>query len=192
MKKQLAKFVLFTTAFTVGTLGFVNTAAADYRNTSYKQNSDYVMADVVRSEPIYKTVTVSRPERVCEEVEVYDRRDRYNRRARHHHHDDTAGGTIAGGVIGGVLGRQIGKGSGRDAATIAGVLIGSAIGHDNAAKNKRSNHRSDHRRDDNYRVRTEQRCHVNTERFTEERMDGYRVTYFLNGQEYQTRTRRKP
>lgn len=197
MKKQFSKVILGISTLAISSVGLMSTATADYRSSSYGSNSDYVMADVVRSEPIYKTVTVSRPERVCEEVEVYDepryssRRDRRRRGS-----DSTAGGTIAGGIIGGVIGRQIGGGSGRDAATIAGVLIGSAIGNDNAARNNEYRRRAEERdrrgEYDDYRVRTEQRCHTRTERSTEERLDGYNVTYFLNGQEYQTRTRNKP
>jgi len=198
MKSSLLKNLLSTSAISLIVL-FNQSVLADhddYSDRSYDRsynNSEYIMVDVVRAEPFYKTVTVSRPERVCEEVEVYDsRRDRYyNRRARHRH-DQTAGGTIAGGIIGGVIGRQFGKGKGRDAATIAGVLIGSAIGHDQESQKSGSRRHRDRDYDREYDVQTEQVCRVRTERFTEERIAGYDVTYRLDGRNYTTRTKREP
>lgn len=152
--------------------------AGDYARSSTQ--TKYIYADVVDVDPIIRYVTVSRPERVCEQVEYRD--DRYDRRSRH----QSAGGTIAGGLIGGVIGRQIGGGKGRDAATIAGVLIGSAIGHDNEHKNR---DRDDHR---DYEVRTREQCQTRYQRHEEERIDGYTVTYRFQGETYTTRTEYQP
>lgn len=151
--------------------------ADDYNN---RGQTKYVYADVVNVEPIVRYVTVSRPERVCEQVEY-----RADRRHRRH---DSAGGTIAGGLLGGVIGRQFGGGKGRDAATIAGVLIGSAIGHDAEANNSgRDRHRN---RD--HEVRTRERCETRYERHEEERIDGYRVSYSFQGENFTTRTEYEP
>ena len=152
---------------------------SDYSSSYSNNQTTYVYADVVDVEAIKRYVTVSRPERVCEEVEYRPRR----RRNRH----DTSGGTIAGGLLGGVIGRQFGGGKGRDAATVAGVLIGSAIGHDNEA-NKNS-HRT---RNDRYETRTRQECSTRYQRSQEERIDGYKVTYRYQGETYTTRTRYEP
>lgn len=148
---------------------------SDNRNYNAQQTS-YVYATVTSVKPIVRYVTVSRPERVCEEVEVYNDRRR---------HSDSAGGTIVGGLLGGVIGRQIGGGKGRDAATIAGVLIGSAIGHDNEHKNQ-SNSRSHN----SSQVR--EVCQTRYSRHEEERIDGYRVTYRYNGELFTTRTNYEP
>lgn len=155
-----------------------NTRYSDQYTNSSSQ-THYVYADVVDVEPIKRYVSVSHPERVCEQVEYDSRHER-----RHHH--DSAGGTIAGGLIGGVLGSQIGSGSGKDVATIAGVLIGSAIGHDNEV-----NQRRDHE-NDNYEVRTREQCQTRYERHEEERIEGYRVRYQFQGKTYTTKTRFKP
>jgi len=187
-KQSMIKRSAILFAATLGmNIALTGTTVAEYEYSE----SDVVYADVVRAEPIYKTVTISTPQRVCEQVEVSDRH--HHRRASRHRHDhDTAGGTIAGGLLGGVIGRQFGKGKGRDAMTIAGVLVGSAIGHDNEA-NKRRDRRRDRRYDeDRYETRTVERCRVKHERHTEERIKGYKVTYFYNGKEYQTRTRTNP
>ena len=153
-----------------------NRYAGEY--TSSSTQTKYVYADVVDVDPIVRFVTVSRPERVCQQVEY-----RNDHRGRRH---DSAGGTIAGGLLGGVIGRQFGGGKGRDAATIAGVLIGSAIGHDSEANNTRRSRGRD------YETRTREHCETRYERHEEERIDGYNVTYIFQGETYTTRTEYEP
>lgn len=150
----------------------------DSSNSNYSNNQvTYVYANVIDVKPIKRYVTVSRPERVCEEVEYRPRR-----RSRH----NSSNGTIAGGLLGGVIGRQFGGGKGRDAATIAGVLIGSAIGHDNEVNDQRR--RSNNR----YQTQTRRECSTRYHRSQEERIDGYKVRYKYQGETFTTRTRYEP
>ena len=160
----------------IPSLSAEHSSSARNSNSSSNQES-YVYANVVDVQPIKRYVTVSRPERVCEEVEYRPRR-----RNRH----KSSNGTIAGGLLGGVIGRQFGGGKGRDAATIAGVLIGSAIGHDNEV-NKGQRHR-----DDRYQTQTRRECSTRYHRSQEERIDGYNVKYKYKGETFTTRTRYQP
>ncbi|NNC96845.1 MAG: glycine zipper 2TM domain-containing protein [Gammaproteobacteria bacterium] len=160
---------------------FTSPAWAGHEMPEYTSGSQsqtrYVYADVTHVEPIKRYVTVSTPERVCEDVAYRHRQDQ-----RH----QTAEGTIAGGLIGGLIGRQFGGGKGRDAATVAGVLIGSAIGHDKEA-DKRSRDR-----DYDNEVYTREECHTRYSKQREERIEGYTVSYLFQGEEYVTRTRYAP
>jgi uncharacterized protein YcfJ len=135
--------------------------------------SDYVYARVVRVEPMVRLVTVQRPREECwdEVVYVADSRPR------------VAGPAIAGGIIGGAIGRQFGGGSGRDALTVIGALAGSAVASERAARNQAGRYA---------RPTTVQRCEVTTRRFTEERIEGYRVTYQYRGRHYTMRTSEPP
>jgi len=129
-------------------------------------------ARVTHVEPIYRTVTVSEPQRECWTEEV------------HHAGHGSTGGTIIGGLIGGVIGHQVGRrinrGRGRHAATVAGAVIGAAVGH---------GHNSRH--GGGY-VDYEKRCQTSTVSHTEERLDGYRVSYRYRGRDYTTHTSEHP
>lgn len=153
----------------------------DYRDSRYRPGydgrGDYVYAEVVDVEPLFRTVRVRRPERECWDEEVYD--DRYRR------HRGTAPATVAGGIIGGAVGRQFGDGKGRDAMTVVGTLIGSAIAHDRAAQR----HYDDY---DRPRVRVVERCETHWQTYDDRRLEGYRVTYVYGGREYTTRTAHEP
>ena len=136
-------------------------------------------ARVTDVEPIYRTVSTSRPVRECTEEEIYEpvrHDDGWDR-----DHGDSALGMIVGGVLGGALGHNIGRHHGSN-ATIAGAVIGSAIGHDVAKRN--SVRRAGAYRD--YRPRYEQRCYTVNEHSSEQRLDGYRVTYRYHGQSFTT------
>jgi uncharacterized protein YcfJ len=125
-------------------------------------------AEVLRAEPVTHLVEVTTPRQEC-----------WNEEVRHvvHEHPYTTGQTILGGVIGAAIGHEIGRGRGRDAATIAGGLIGASVGANHAARSG-----------DSYeRVGTERRCRTVEERHTEERTDGYDVTYRYGGETYHTR-----
>ncbi len=177
---QVSKKLIISLA--TASLAVIPSLSAEYsdysENSRYSSNQTrYVYADVIDTQPIKRYVTVSRPERVCEEVEYHPRRHR-----RH----NSSGGTIAGGLLGGVIGRQFGGGKGRDAATVAGVLIGSAIGHDNEV-NKERRHK-----DQRHETRTRQECSTRYTRSQEERIDGYNVTYSYLGETFNTRTRYEP
>ena len=147
-----------------------------YRHATYDRGGEYVYADVVDVEPLFRTVRVRRPERECWDEEVYD-----DRRRRH----STAPATIAGGLIGGAVGRQFGDGKGRDAMTVVGTLIGSAIANDRATQR----HYDDY---DRPRVRVVERCETHWQSYDDRRLEGYRVTYVYGGREYTTRTAHEP
>ncbi len=130
-------------------------------------------AQVIDVEPIVRVVEVSSPRRECWQEEVHHP---VHRRERH---ASTAGGMIVGGLVGGVIGHQFGGGHGKDLATIAGTLVGASIGHDVSSRGARRP-RYPH-------VDYEQRCRTVNDYRTEERHDGYRVTYVYHGETFTTR-----
>ncbi len=135
-------------------------------------NTFYGQAQVIDVEPIKRTVRISVPERECWEEEV-----RYP--VEYREGRNVAGKMILGGIVGGVIGHQIGRGGGKDAATLAGTLIGASIAHDAVEKSARMVQYD--------RVGYEERCRVATTYRTEERIDGYHVTYRYQGETFQTR-----
>lgn len=124
-------------------------------------------AKVVRSTPVIRHVEVSTPREECWDEAVKHRAEK----------DYTTGRTIVGGLIGAAIGNQIGSGRGNDAATVVGGLAGAAIGANSAKKD----------RDREHYVTHERRCRTVYETRTEERIDGYDVTYRYGGQTYTTR-----
>ena len=143
------------------TIALTPTAQAGHK-WKHRSTSFYDYAKVVQVEPITRTVRISTPRRECWEEEV--------RTPVVETRGNTAGGTILGGMIGGVIANRLGRhSSGRTNATIAGTLIGSAIGNDIA-----------HRRTQTVqydRIDMVNRCTVSHEYTTEERIEGYDVTY---------------
>lgn len=155
------------------------TAAIAMAPAAHAGNAFRDYANVINVEPIVRVVDVSTPHEECWEEEV-----RYpGRSAGHGHGHGSAGSIIIGGLIGGVIGHQFGKGRGRDVATAAGAMIGASVGHDNSAY---------HDDDDYEEVGYERRCRTTHERRTEERVDGYRVTYDYQGEVFTTRMSRDP
>ncbi len=153
--------------FSVLALAFVAMAGTvQAQQRGYADDSDNVRvgwADVLRVDPVYDEVQVSRPREECHEAEVDHR---YDSRG------NNAAGTVIGAIVGGALGNTVGKGDGRKAATVAGALVGGAIGN-NAA-----------RRDDRYYASSETRCRVIDERVSERRIIGYDVQYRYRGDVY--------
>lgn len=136
-----------------------------------RDDVDY--ARVTHVEPIVRHVTVTTPRRECweEPVTHYETRNDY-----------TTGRTILGGLIGAAIGNQIGRGRGNDAATVVGGLAGAAIGANSA---KRDRYTEEY-------VSYEEHCRTVHERHTEERIDGYEVTYRYGGRTYTTITDEHP
>lgn len=133
----------------------------------------YEYADVVNSQPIYRTVRVEQPRNECwdERVVYRDRRDGYD--------NNGAGGAVVGAVIGGVAGHQIGHGSGRDAATVLGAIIGASVGQSVAVRNNPRPYESE-------RVGYEERCRTVSDYHVEQRVEAYDVTYRYGGRTYHT------
>ena len=80
---------------------------------------------VIKSEPVYKTVTKRTPYQECwdEQVPVSSGGS-----------GDGTVGALIGGVAGGILGHQVGGGSGKTAATVGGAIIGTLVGKNLASK----------------------------------------------------------
>lgn len=129
----------------------------------------YDRARVIDVEPVVRSVRVSTPRRECWEEEV--RRPVYTRNNNRH------GAALVGGIIGGIVGHELGEGKG--GATIAGTLIGATIGSSAARGNRSQQYYED--------VSYETRCTVEREYYTEERVEGYRVTYRYRGRTFTTR-----
>jgi len=149
----------------------VSASAAFAKNARHFTGNSYTdSVRVTHVQPIYRLVEVSSPQRECYQEEVY----RPSRSSSAH--ENNAVGMIVGGALGGALGHNISRHH-RDTATIAGAVIGSAIGHDVVGKRHRERH---------YTQGYEERCHTVTERRSEERIDGYRVTYRYQGEIFTT------
>ena len=141
---------------------------ADHRS----RGPQYDYARVIRTEPIMKYVTVKKPVRECWQETEYVTQTRPVPGA--------GASTLVGAVIGGVVGHQFGSGRGNDAATVAGTLIGAAIGNTEARRRYGANHQVIEYE------RPVERCATRITEHTEERLQGYRVTYRYNGQKYVT------
>ena len=153
---------MFTTwkvsALVVG-MGIAAAASADHG-----RRPQIAYAPIIDVEPVVRLVTVNRPREECWFETTVVPRPR------------TTGAVLAGGLLGGVIGHQIGHGSRNDAMTVLGTLVGSAVASNAAAK--RAAYAGQE-------VTTE-RCEIVHEAQTEERIDGYRVTYEYMGQRYAT------
>lgn len=129
----------------------------------------YDKARVVRVDPIVRTVRVSTPHQECYQEEV--------RRPAYVEHRPSDGAAVVGGIIGGVIGHKLGKG--RGGATIAGTLVGAAIGKNSARYQDYTESYED--------VAYENHCTTNVSYHTEERIEGYDVTYKYKGERFTTR-----
>lgn len=169
-------------------------------------------ADVIDVRPIYRQVRVEKPVRECwtdhqqhqTVYEGYNRRPAHNTESRRSYNGN--GNPVLGGIIGGAIGNQIGRRAGSDqarlGATIAGAVIGSAIANNTSSRDRRdrrshrdrrNNHR-DHRRHNPGRIETRpiERCTTRTVVHTEDRLDGYDVTYRYRGRNHHMRTNTHP
>ncbi len=146
----------------VATGGFAHAQDRGYGNER-GDNERVSWADVLRVDPVYDQVQVTRPREECYDADIVD---------RHDPRGNNAAGTVIGAIVGGALGNTVGKGDGRKAATVAGALVGGAIGNNTA------------RRDDRYYSATETRCRTIDERVSERRIIGYDVQYRYRGDVY--------
>ena len=137
------------------------TAIGAVATTKYGLNPLADYADVVAVEPNIRTSRVAREvcrdEQVAQQAPVKD--------------EKRIAGTAIGAVVGGVLGHQVGDGSGKDLATVAGAVAGGYAG----SKIQKG------MQEGNTETVAEQRC--STVYDTESTLEGYKVTYRLDGKE---------
>jgi uncharacterized protein YcfJ len=166
----------------VAVLGFLGatTALADdgYKSGRgrayghYRQAPAVVRARVVDVEPLVRYVTVNRPREECWDEIVHEPVRRYG----------VAGPTLAGSIVGAAIGRQFGSGNDRDTLTVLGAVAGGAVAHRRAIRNGAGATRDV----------AVQRCEVFNDRVREQVVDGYLVTYRLDGRHYTMQTDRHP
>lgn len=139
---------------------------------AYESNDRIVEAQVLSSQAIYTTVQINDPVQQCWQEAVSVPQKTYKTRTPE----------IFGAIIGAGVGRLFGSGRGQDAATVAGAVLGGSIGRDqNSTRNTGT-----------ATVRYEQRCKVVDNFRTENRFEGYDVTYEYNGSVYHARTQSHP
>ena len=136
----------------------------------------FINAPVTHVDPIVRYVNVQTPQEVCWNQNVREpvRRQR------------NAAPTVIGGIIGGVLGSQVTRHRGRssrNAATAAGALVGALVGNDYGRRTAAPPRTY---------VTTQRVCEVNYVTHTEERIDGYRVSYRYRGRHFVTQTATHP
>jgi uncharacterized protein YcfJ len=138
----------------------------------YRAAPAVVSARVVGVQPMVRYVAVDRPRERCWDEVVREPVRPFG----------VVGQTAAGSIIGAAIGRQFGSGNDRDALTVIGAVAGGAVAHRRAVVNQ------------GYATRdvTVRRCEVVNDRVTEQIVDGYLVTYRLDGRNYTMRTDRHP
>jgi uncharacterized protein YcfJ len=151
-------------------LGGATSALAD--GHAHHGGTQLVYARVVNVEPMVRYVAINRPRQECWDEIVREPV----------HPLGTVGPTIAGGIVGAAIGRQFGSGNDRDLLTLIGAAAGSAVANQRALRNQ------------GYETRevSVRRCEVVNDRVTEERIDGYLVTYQYEGRRYTMRTDTPP
>ena len=171
----MRKALLFVGILAV-VITFIPVTQAGHRGHKSKGTTFYDRAPVVKVEPIKRMVQVSIPERECWEEEVHYSRPVIDAA-------DAARNVFIGGVIGGVIGHQFGSGRGKDAATLAGTLIGASVAHGHSKRKARGHQ---------HEVAYEEHCRVVNQYHTEERIEGYWVTYRYQGELFTTRMPHDP
>ncbi|MBC5768516.1 glycine zipper 2TM domain-containing protein [Ramlibacter albus] len=141
-------------------------------------NSFVDRARVQHVEPQYETVQVPREE--CGSQWVTQQQP-----ATVQQGGTNVGGAIIGGVAGAIVGNQVGKGHGREAATAAGAVVGALAGNSIANRNSATTTAPA-----TYEQREVRTCRTVMD--TQQRTNGYRVTYIYNGNAYTTVMREQP
>lgn len=127
-------------------------------------------ADVIKAEPVYKTIKTPRQE--CKDVLVQHKAPVKDQ--------NRIAGTAIGAVIGGLVGNQFGGGSGKTLTTVGGAVAGGYAGNQ-VQKNMQQNDAV---------TSTERRCQMVNEKTRQ--LSGYDVTYRYAGQTGTVRTSFKP
>jgi uncharacterized protein YcfJ len=133
-------------------------------------------AEVVSSQPIYRSVRIEQPRREC-----WDEQVTYEEPARRSTNNQAAG-TIIGAVVGGVLGHGIAHGGADNAGTAIGAVVGAGVGN---SVGRQSDQRNGY--EGGYeRTGYEERCRTINDTRLEQRVDGYDVAYRYGGRVYHT------
>ncbi len=137
-------------------------------------NSHFDYATVVKSEPVYRTITVTEEEQHCYKQEVVYQQPIPKK----------SGNPLVGGILGAAVGHALGhRSKHRKGATIAGAFVGASIASSNASANNRTIRET---------RRIENRCKMIPISWEEERLVGYNVIYKYNGIRFETRMPYKP
>jgi uncharacterized protein YcfJ len=159
-----------------GAAGFGGYKVAQHQELA----QDDGLAEVVAVTPVTKTVRVATsPSQKCESVPV-----RYTDQV---HTERTSKGKnmLIGTVLGAVAGNQIADDSKhRDAATIGGAALGAWGGYEYSEKRNKPRTVT--------KTRYEQRCTTVQNYRSEQKTDGYDVTYRYQGQVFTTRMETPP
>jgi uncharacterized protein YcfJ len=132
---------------------------ADVVNVVPVTEKQKLYAQVIGTDPVRETSSVSTPHEECNDVVVQEQAPRRDPR--------NIGGTVAGAVIGGLVGNQVGGGTGKKLATVGGAVGGAFAGRaieQRHAENKVVS-------------RTERQCHTVTSTSQSSRVVAYTVTY---------------
>ena len=158
-------------------LSILLASCASIWTISASGQTTYEYGDVIETRPIYQIVEISEPMEQCwEEVVI----DRYPSRS------GSRTPVLVSTIIGGALGNAVGNGkSNKRIGAVVGAMLGHSIGRDIVSDRNRSRNAV---RD----YETVQRCETAYEKFEEERLVGYQVTYLYNGEEYSVRTDSDP
>lgn len=160
---------LILTALTAAAVASAPAQARDGKKHDREDFYDYgEYAKVISARPIYQQVRVSAPRQECREERVVYREPSYR---------NNDGAALFGAILGGVAGHQFGGGSGKSVATAAGALIGASVASNRSSVSRHTE-----------RVAYEQHCNTYDDYYTEDRIEGYDVTYRYNGRTYHTRT----
>lgn len=165
----------------LGTITAAAVAAASVAAPAYAR-SDVEYAKVVDADPIYRTVRISQPRQECYDERVVYREEQPTYRSG----GASPAGVLLGAALGGVAGHQFGKGRGNAVATAAGALIGAGIAQNHGGRSYQTGGGYTER------VAYEPRCTTYDDYRTEQRVEGYDVTYRYNGRTYHTRMDHDP
>ena len=136
--------------------------------------------DVIKSEPLYKTVSKQIPFEECYDKEYEQKIPMYSREQSEYNNSlglDTLIG-VTGGVV---VGNQIGKGNGKIAAKIIGGLLGGVIAHE--MRNSRNTTHNNYSDEYYYETKTIRKCETKYETYEEEIKVGYKNYFVYNGKE---------